>query len=181
MNEFVQNCRAEWKRLGVPDRDADEMASDLAADIDAAGADGVSAEDLLGPSAADPRAFAASWAAARGVIPVPDPPLSRRRRGPVPLIAFTAVSVVAFVASVVMLATGQPKIVLHTSVSGAPQHMPGGANPLVPGTTVLASGAAPVEWLLLVFSVVALAFCAWLWFRRTPGSGARVPRPAARA
>lgn len=67
MIEFVEECRKEWKRLGVPDPIANEMALDLTSDIDEAVADGGSAEDVLGNSLFDPRRFAAAWASARGV------------------------------------------------------------------------------------------------------------------
>jgi hypothetical protein len=33
VTEFVDECRSEWKRLGVPDAVANEMAADLAADL----------------------------------------------------------------------------------------------------------------------------------------------------
>lgn len=71
MNDFVEQCRQEWKRLRVPDRDADEMAAELAADLSEAEAEGASAEEVLGSGATDPRSFAASWAAERAVIPRP--------------------------------------------------------------------------------------------------------------
>ena len=73
MNEFVVECRQEWRRLGVPDPIANEMAADLTADIDEAEAEGGSAEDVLGSSVFDPRQFAAAWADARGVTPPPTP------------------------------------------------------------------------------------------------------------
>lgn len=69
MNDFVQQCRREWKRLRVPDSVADEMAAELAADLNEAEADNISARELLGNAASDPRSFAASWAAERAVIP----------------------------------------------------------------------------------------------------------------
>jgi len=69
MSQFVDECRREWKRLGVPDAIANEMAADLAADLADADAEGVPAEDVLGNGVFDPRAFAASWAGERGVIP----------------------------------------------------------------------------------------------------------------
>jgi lysylphosphatidylglycerol synthetase-like protein (DUF2156 family) len=69
MNEFVEQCRDEWKRLRVPEAIANEMAADLDADLEEARAEGTSAEDVLGRDAFDPRAFAVKWAAARGVIP----------------------------------------------------------------------------------------------------------------
>jgi hypothetical protein len=67
VNEFVEECRREWRRLRVPDPVADEMAADLEADLEEAEAEGVSPEEVLGSGAADPRSFAASWAAERGV------------------------------------------------------------------------------------------------------------------
>jgi ABC-2 type transport system ATP-binding protein len=70
--EFVEECRREWKRLGVPDPIANEMAADLTADIEEAEAEGGSAEDVLGNSLFDPRRFAAAWAGARGVTAPPD-------------------------------------------------------------------------------------------------------------
>jgi hypothetical protein len=69
VNDFLEQCRREWKRLRVPDSLANEMAAELAADLKEAEAEGVSAEDLLGNAVADPRSFAASWADERGVIP----------------------------------------------------------------------------------------------------------------
>lgn len=68
MSEFVEECRREWKRLGVPEPVANEMAADLAADLKEADAEGVSPEEVLGSSAFDPQSFAASWAAERGVV-----------------------------------------------------------------------------------------------------------------
>jgi hypothetical protein len=73
VNEFVEECRSEWKRLGVPDPVANEMAADLAADLEEADAEGASAEDVLGSGAFDPRSFATTWAAERGVIQRPLP------------------------------------------------------------------------------------------------------------
>lgn len=68
MNEFVEECRSEWKRLGVPDPVANEMAADLTADLEEAEAEGASAEEVLGTGAFDPRSFATAWAAELGVI-----------------------------------------------------------------------------------------------------------------
>ncbi len=33
MSDFVEQCRTEWKRLGVRDSLAEEMAADLASDV----------------------------------------------------------------------------------------------------------------------------------------------------
>jgi hypothetical protein len=79
MNEFVDECRREWRRLGVSDPIANEMAADLTADIEEAEAEGGSAEDVLGNSAFDPRRFAGSWAVARGVTTPPLPATAKRR------------------------------------------------------------------------------------------------------
>lgn len=65
MNEFVEQCRREWSRLGVPNGVADDMAAELAADLE----EGASPEDVLGKDAADARSFAAAWAAERGAVP----------------------------------------------------------------------------------------------------------------
>src|SRR5262245_8614439 len=88
MTDFVEQCRGEWKRLGVPDPLAEEMAEDLASDLREAEAEGVSAEELLGSSFFDPSSFAATWAAERGIVPTPAGPGHVRHR-PLVLVAFT--------------------------------------------------------------------------------------------
>jgi hypothetical protein len=77
MTAYVEECRQEWKRLGVPDLLAEEMALDLEADLAEAEADGVSAAEMLGES--DPRRFAATWASERGLVTDPAPRKRRRR------------------------------------------------------------------------------------------------------
>jgi hypothetical protein len=76
MPAFIDECRYEWKRLGVPDSMAEEMAAELEADLAEAEADGVSAAEILGES--DPRRFAANWAHERGLVSVPPPKKSRK-------------------------------------------------------------------------------------------------------
>jgi beta-lactam-binding protein with PASTA domain len=76
MKAFVEECRHEWKRLGVPGLLADEMAAELEADLTEAEAEGISAADLLGES--DPHRFAATWATERGIVPE-SPPWHRKR------------------------------------------------------------------------------------------------------
>jgi len=78
MSAFVEECRQEWKRLGVPDLLAEEMATELESDLAEAQADGVSVTEILGES--DPRRFAANWAGERGLVSEPVPPKRRRRR-----------------------------------------------------------------------------------------------------
>ena len=165
MSDFVEQCRQEWRRLGVPDPLAEEMAADLASDLSEAEAEGVSAEEFLGSTAFDPRSFAASWAAERGIIPVP-PSRGDVRRKPLALVAFTAVAALTLVVAALLLLTGQPRVALATSV--APRHplQSTPANPLIPrpGRHVLhGNTSAPVEWILLLLAIVALGFAAWQW------------------
>jgi hypothetical protein len=168
MSDFVEQCRSEWKRLGVPDGVAEEMAADLASDLREAESEGVSTEELLGSSASDPRSFAASWAAERGVIPARSTGGTRRRR-PIVLVAFTALAALMVIVTALLLATGEPKLSLVASRTTRL------------GTTTRsvvhsASAAAPIEWILLFLAVVALGFAAWLWAgwnrSRPPGATA---------
>jgi hypothetical protein len=96
VNQFIEECRREWKRLRVPDQVANEMAADLAADLTEAESEGASAEELLGSGAADARSFAESWAAERGVIPPPRLTARLRRRSLV-LTAIAALTVITAV------------------------------------------------------------------------------------
>jgi hypothetical protein len=176
MTDFVEQCRLEWRRLGVPDALAEEMAAELASDLSEAEGEGVSAEELLG---SDARSFAASWAAERGIIPVP-PSRARARRRPFVLVAFTALAAIVLIFAARGLLTGQPKATLATTLSGTPRHQLQSPSavpfaPLGTGRHVLVLGnlAAPVEWILLVFAIVALGFAVWLWWSwghsRPPG------------
>ena len=95
MNPFVEECRREWKRLGVPDAVANEMAADLEVDLAEAEAEGTSAEEVLGTGVFDAPAFAAAWAAERGVIPPPapsEPTRARRSRAPYVIAGFVLVA-----------------------------------------------------------------------------------------
>jgi hypothetical protein len=167
MSDFVEQCRAEWKRLGVPDPLAEEMATDLTSDLAAAEADGVSAEEFLGSSYFDPRSFASSWAKERGVIP--DPPLCRgANRRPRLLFAFTALAALTVIVTTLLLLTGQPKVSLvATKAPRLHGVRPPAVFVLPPGTqrqvVASASASAPVEWILLFLAVIALGFAAWLW------------------
>ena len=166
MSEFVEQCRAEWRRLGVADPLAEEMAVDLASDLEEAEAEGVSAVDYLGRSLSDPRSFAASWATERGIIPPPRGQ-ERGRRRPLALVAFTAFAAITVIVAALLLATGEPKLVLTSRT--APSHLPTshGGIALPSGTVhrVQASAAAPVEWILLFVGIAALGFSVWLWLR----------------
>jgi hypothetical protein len=101
VNKFVEECCREWKRLGVPDPVANEMAADLAADLEEAEAEGASAEEVLGSGAFDPRSFAAAWAAERGLIQRPPRRLLRRSRLPAAIGAVFAL--IAIVGAVLVI------------------------------------------------------------------------------
>src|SRR5262245_45761822 len=154
MSEFVEQGRLEWSRLGVADPLAEEMAADLASDLEEAETEGVSAAEYLGSSASDPRSFAASWASERGIIPAP-PGREKGRRRPLALVAFSALAAIAVVVASLLLATGEPKLSLARTTR------PPGAG----RTVVSTSAAAPVEWILLFVAIAALGFSAWLWMR----------------
>lgn len=179
MSNFVEQCRQEWRRLGVPDPLAEEMAADLSADLGEAEAEGVSAEELLGSSAFDPRSFAASWAAERGIIPE-RPPREHPRRRPLALTAFTILAAITVFVAALLLATGEPRAGLVVSRTAAPHFPSPPAAPVAPpGPTrevFQASTSAPIEWILLVLALVALGFGAWLWsswdHRRSPTAAA---------
>jgi len=162
MSEFVEQCRREWKRLGVADPLAQEMAADLASDLADAEAEGVSAAEYLGSSASDPRSFAGSWAAERGVIPAPSPP-AKGRRAPLALVVFSAVAALTVAVAALLLATGEPKVTLTARTTRSHPPFSGGGVSAV--HRVQASAAAPVEWILLVVAIAALGFAAWLWLR----------------
>jgi hypothetical protein len=186
MIEFVEECRQEWKRLGVPDPIANEMAVDLTADIEEAEAEGGSAEDVLGTSLFDPRRFAAAWAGARGVTGPPsriDPPdLQGRRRRP----WYRAVSVAALTVVGFCMALAATALVLgrHSSAVAAPVSRilgaPGssrwiGPAPTIPpfryvlpGPSFAVQGTGPVAILavaLLLVGVAGLGLAVLFWFR----------------
>lgn len=120
MNDFVDECRREWKRLGVPEPVANEMAVDLTADIADAEADGGSAESVLGDGFFDARRFAASWAGARGVISVEAPAPDRSHRRPAALILVLVATVSALGALV--LAIGRHSSSSSITSPGFPPH-----------------------------------------------------------
>ena len=139
MNDFVEECRREWKRLGVPDLMADEMATDLEADLAEAQADGVSTAEILGES--DPRRFAETWARERGLVSEPPPQKKSRKRFWVVLAVVLAVVVFFMgIAATALFATAS----VHVTSAG--------------GTRVLISGFPPIKG-ALVPNVVGLKAC----------------------
>ncbi len=188
MIEFVQECRREWKHLGVPDPIANEMAADLTADIEEAEAEGGSAEDVLGTSLFDPRRFAAAWAGARGVTAPPVPvdlaaPRLRVRKPwhrPVMVIALTGIGFLMALAAAALV------VGRHSSAVAGPVRgilaVPGSTRvfgpdqPMPPfryfGPSFAVQNTGPVTILafaLLLVALVALglAVLSWSpWFRR---------------
>ncbi len=184
MNEFVDECRREWRRLGVPDPVANEMAADLTADLEEAAAEGGTAEDVLGNSAFDPRRFAASWAIAQGVTrPVAAP--SRWRSHPVLVGTLAAGLVVLALGAVLVAAVGVRRnsvaMVAHRLSAGPPIRLTpagparfGPLGPFVtvhPGNPVLLAG---LVLLVLLAGLVVLGALAWSY--RGPWSGRRLRR-----
>jgi hypothetical protein len=118
VSTYVEECRREWKRLGVPELLADEMATDLEADLAEAQADGVSATEILGES--DPRRFAATWASERGLVSEPPPQKKSRKRFWIALaVGLVLLGFLLGLAGVAFLATTK------VSTSGAPQRQIG--------------------------------------------------------
>jgi hypothetical protein len=171
MNEFVEECRREWRRLGVPDPIANEMAADLGADIEEAEAEGGTAEDVLGNSAFDPRRFAGSWAVARGVTPPPVPTPPTRRW---PALAFGMVGCGALLALAALMLVGgrqsSASAVSFRRFLGRPSSLHA-----FPGSSVVLRHVAHVPGiaffaiLLLILGITGIAFAIWYGFRWSGG------------
>jgi hypothetical protein len=173
VNEFVEECRREWRHLGVPDPIANEMAADLAADIEEAESEGGSAEDVLGNSAFDPRRFAGSWATARGVT-APLVSTSPRRRWPA--LAFGLVGCAALLAlAAAVLVGGRQSAAFAVSARrfvGGPRSVR-----VFPGSPIVVQhfqhfpGFAIFALLLLVVGVVSISLALYYGSR---WSGVRI-------
>jgi hypothetical protein len=110
VNEFVQECRSEWKRLGVPDPVAEEMAAELEADLQEAAAEGVPAEHVLGSSASNPRSFAAAWAGERGVVAPTTPGRRRAARLAAAIGVFALIAAIGGVLVLVASPSGKTRL-----------------------------------------------------------------------
>ena len=177
MSEFVDECRREWRRLGVPDPVANEMAADLTADLDEAEAEGGSPEDVLGNSAFDPRRFAAAWAAARGVTGAPMPERQPLWRTPVTIAMAVLLGALILGAGLALLVgRGSSSIAFATRrivAVPAPFHLfAPGPNRVVPGSPgrgFVENGVAGVDihpfvFLLFIVGVVGLGLFALLYW-----------------
>ncbi|MGD0394792.1 MAG: hypothetical protein ABSC41_19375 [Acidimicrobiales bacterium] len=178
MSEFVDECRREWRRLGVPDPVANEMAADLTADLEEAEAEGGSPEDVLGNSAFDPRRFAAAWAVARGVTAPPAPERRLFWRLPV-AIALTALLALLTVVAGVALLVGYHS----SSFAYAVQHVaavpgsnriivprpgrmviPGALSPPFTGRRMAEVGADLFAWVLFIVGSVGIVLLVVLYW-----------------
>ena len=183
MNRFIKECRREWKRLRLPDSVANEMAADLAADLAEAEAEGASIEDVLGSSAFDPRSFAASWAAERGVSQPPRAPAGSPPRW-WPIAAIAAIAV-ALVGALLVIA---PKPGVHFQIGSSSSGVPVVPHPSFrgppPGLAAHASTVADhvheLGGLILIVGIVAMiATLVWIWRSRAGGgSGWSTPSAA---
>lgn len=184
MNQFVEECRREWRRLGVPDPVANEMAADLTADLEEAEAEGGSPEDVLGNSAFDPRRFAAAWALARGVT---GPPVSGRPSlwRPSMAIALCAVLGVLIVGAGLVLLVGRSSSSIafatrRITASPGPIRFfgPGPGRIVIPGpfggTAIRGIDVHPLAWIVLIAGIVGIVglglLVARYWW---PWSGSR--------
>ena len=186
MSDFVERCRREWRRLGVPAAVADDMASELHTDLEEAGADGVSAQELLGSAAGDPRAFAASWAAERGVVPSRRLPAGFPARSRVVVATAALLSVAAIAAGTTLFASPTarssalppPFPDLSTMVVWvAPRDMPVSPDARVvfqppPNPETAGDSRQTVAWSLLIAGLVAFALSVLYRWR----TGAQVRR-----
>jgi len=184
MSGFVEECRREWRRLGVPDPIANEMAIDLTADIEEAEAEGGSAEDVLGNSLFDPRRFAAAWACARGVTapltPIdPFASLVQARRAwyrPAVVIALTLFGFLTVLAAAALVigrhgVAVAAQIPRNIGLPGTPRSFgPVSVHSLpyfVSGTSFSVQSAAPVLVLACVMFMVGIGALGLVFFYRT--------------
>ncbi|MGA5560298.1 hypothetical protein ACPCUV_03805 [Streptomyces platensis] len=67
VDDAIHTATKTWRRLGIEEATAEEMAEELAADLTAASSDGRSVADYMGGNV---EALATSWANERGLVPV---------------------------------------------------------------------------------------------------------------
>ena len=175
MSQFVEECRREWRRLGVPDPAAEEMACDLAADLAEAEAEGASAQHVLGTSAFDPRSFAAAWAAERGLVQAPpadDGGPERRSRVPAVLAGTAVIATLGLV--LVLLAN---RISSTTQVESAspvpgPTFHPGGDF----ATRIHGDGYHHMIGFIVLVIAVVIVIAATIWWVTWASPGRSSPR-----
>jgi hypothetical protein len=161
VNDFVDKCRREWRRLRVPEAIANEMAADIQADLAEAEAEGVTPEEVLGNGVFDPRSFAASWAAERGVIPAA-PSTGTNPKRPFILAAIAALAVIA-VTGAALAIFARPESVAMVP-SPRPRFSPPPDMSQALHARLSALDARRIGSILLLLSLVAIALSAVYWF-----------------
>jgi hypothetical protein len=166
MTRFVDECRKEWGRLGVPEAESNEMAADLEADLAEARADGASPEQVLGNGYFDARSFAASWARARGLVPVtPRVGATIRVRSLVLALSALIGIVVAVVGLLILV---RPRIESEAIAAGV-RPSPGRPFPyrlVIPHGHLLMGPAGaldPMGWILLALGLAGLGVTLFVW------------------
>jgi hypothetical protein len=171
MTGFVDECRKEWGRLGVPTAEANEMAADLEADLAEAEAEGASPEEVLGNGYFDSRSFAASWAMARGFVrPAARPRDSITIRIRSLVLGFGAL-VGALLAVAGLCIVVQPGFAREGVAVGFRSRFAGPVPPITvlpqsPRRFVsvgLGGGIDPLGWVLLAVGLVLIAVTLSMW------------------
>jgi hypothetical protein len=169
VSKFVKECQREWKRLGVADAVANEMAADLEADLEEAEAEGASIEDVLGSSAFDPRSFAAAWAAERGVVgPSTTPGKPARRLIVLATIVAAAIALIgAAIAFLPTTATHRvASVALRPALPAPPQTL------VAPNHSAAIAAVHTVGLLLLVVGVIGIVtMSVWMLWSRAGRAG----------
>jgi hypothetical protein len=167
MSRFVEECRKEWGRLGVPDVEANEMAADLETDLAEARTDGVSPEEVLGNGYFDAKSFAASWAIARGVVRLT--PLDRSTIRIRSLLLALSALVGGVVSGVGLLILVRPRFgsqAMAVSPVGRRFNRPAPSIVVNPHQFLFegpGSGIDPLGWTLLVAGLIGLVVILWIW------------------
>jgi hypothetical protein len=161
VNDFVEQCRREWRHLRVPDAVANEMAADLEADPAEAEADGASPEEVLGNGVFDPRSFAASWAAERGVIPPASSPGAQAKR-PLVLAAIGALAVIAITGAALAIFARSGSVAIVPSPRPRLSPQPGMGQTLHAHLSAL--DARRIGTTLLLVGLVGITLSALYWF-----------------
>lgn len=167
MSRFVEECRKEWDRLGVPEDVRNEMTADLAADLAEAEAEGATPEHVLGNGVFDPRSFAASWATARGVVPLAKRAPRRMRWW---VVAGAVASFVVVLVGLAILARprqGSVAVAMVRRALPGPFVGPPGVRigPGLPGHFIFLNGAAfnAIGAGLLLVGLLGLGLILWYW------------------
>ncbi len=183
VSQFVDECLKEWHRLGVDEAVANEMAADLEVDLAEAATDGVGPEAVLGNGFFDPAAFAASWAAARGVVGSRGRIPWTRRLPTWALALGAAVCVVVALVGLVVVVVGGHRFgsasvasavaLPHPILRGPAVHgVFVGPDRVLVGRPVLAVAAlGGVLFLAGLVGLIGLCVSAWLWRSRSSRRG----------